>query len=263
MDKEQRIQQLKKIGIISLWVLLVSGLLVSLGFVQKSQGRTLCLAIDISISPEAENFFIDRAAVVSILTNEGKEDNIVGEPVHKIDVAELEARLERNPFVYNAEVYANLNGQLKVDVYQRRPIVRIIRNDGTGYYIDNRGLKMPVSDSYTARVLVATGNIYEKYSEGDSLKSVVTQQLFELATFLEKDEFWKAQMEQVLVNDKSELILIPKVGDHQIILGTTEGLEEKLNRLMLFYKEALTKTGWNQYGTINLKYTGQIVCTKK
>jgi cell division protein FtsQ len=81
--------------------------------------------------------------------------------------------------------------------------------------------------------------------------------------FLEKDEFWKAQMEQVLVNDKSELILIPKVGDHQIILGTTEGLEEKLNRLMLFYKEALTKTGWNQYGTINLKYKGQIVCTKK
>lgn len=261
--KEERIIQMKRIGMIALWVLLCGGLLFSLGFVQKKQGETLCYGMDITISPEAENFFIDRTTVVSILTNEGKEDQIVGEPVHKINVAELEQRLERNPFVYNAEVYAYLNGKLRVDVYQRKPVIRIIRADGSGYYIDNRGLKMPLSESYTARVAVATGNIYEKYSEGDSLRSIVTQQLYALAMFLEHDEFWRAQVEQIFVNEKSELMLIPKVGDHQIMLGTAEDLEEKFNRLMLFYKEALAKTGWNNYSMINLKYKGQIVCTKK
>lgn len=263
MNKEERIHQLKRIGVIALWVVLLGGLVVSLAFVQHEQKSVSCTEIDITISPEKDNFFVDRTMVISILTNEGKETDLIGKPVGRLDVSALELKLERNPFIYNAEVYADINGDLKVDVYQRRPVMRVMLNDGTGYYIDNRGLKMPLSELYTAHIVVATGNITENYGTNDSLRTDITRELYTLASFLDKDEFWQAQVEQVYVNEKNDLILVPKIGDHTIVLGTTEGIEEKMNRLMMFYTEALNKMGWNDYSTINLKYEGQIVCTKK
>ena len=263
MNKEERIQQFKRIGIITLWCVLLIGLVVSLAFVQHEQKSVTCKEVDIRISPEKDNFFVDRQMVISILTNEGAEKDLIGKPIGRFDVAQLESKLERNPFIYNAEVYAGINGELKVDVYQRRPVLRVMKEDGSGYYIDNRGFKMPLSDLYTAHIVIATGNIPENYGTNDSLRTPITQELYKLAEFLEQHEFWKAQVDQIYVNEKNDLVLIPKIGDHTIVLGTTEGIEDKMNRLMAFYTEALNKMGWDQYSSINLKYEGQIVCTKK
>ena len=60
-----------------------------------------------------------------------------------------------------------------------------------------------------------------------------------------------------------EVELYPRVGEHTIVLGTTENFRKKLDNLMIFYKNGLSKTGWNKYSVINLSYNGQIVCTKK
>ena len=48
-----------------------------------------------------------------------------------------------------------------------------------------------------------------------------------------------------------------------IVIGEVYNLESKFNKLMLFYEEGLSKTGWNEYKTINLKYKDQVVCTKR
>ncbi|MEP7169164.1 MAG: cell division protein FtsQ, partial [Bacteroidota bacterium] len=76
------------------------------------------------------------------------------------------------------------------------------------------------------------------------------------------DAFWNAQVEQIYVTEQSEIELIPRVGNHRIILGDASQLDEKFNKLMIFYKQGLNNTGWNNYNTINLKFTNQVVCTK-
>ena len=70
-------------------------------------------------------------------------------------------------------------------------------------------------------------------------------------------------MEQIFVHPDNEVELIPRVGNHRIMLGTFEGFEEKLDKLQLFYEQAIPKVGWEKYSIINLKYKNQIVCTKK
>ena len=86
--------------------------------------------------------------------------------------------------------------------------------------------------------------------------------LFKMANFISQDEFWNAQVSQLFVNDEKEFELIPRVGNHEIIFGEAEKIPFKFDKLMVFYKEALPKTGWNEYSTINLKFKNQIVCTK-
>ena len=49
-----------------------------------------------------------------------------------------------------------------------------------------------------------------------------------------------------------------------LVLATPLTLQqEKFENLMKFYRNGLSKTGWNKYSIINLSYNGQIVCTKK
>jgi cell division protein FtsQ len=80
---------------------------------------------------------------------------------------------------------------------------------------------------------------------------------------LRENSFWNAQIEQINVLKDNDIELIPRVGDHIIYLGKIDNFEEKLKRLMIFYKDGLNKIGWNKYKRINLEYDNQIICTNK
>ncbi|HMT30841.1 MAG TPA: cell division protein FtsQ, partial [Bacteroidia bacterium] len=161
------------------------------------------------------------------------------------------------------------DGYVNIDVWQRNPIIRIINNDNEHFYIDDKGEFMPVSDKFTCQVVVASGNIFDDYAErnltyavpfaNDSLAKPVLVQLNEIASFLKGNGFWDAQ---IYVNDKSEIELIPRVGNQQILIGSTENLKEKMEKLFVFYNQGVTKAGWNKYSVINLKFKDQVVCTK-
>ncbi len=123
---------------------------------------------------------------------------------------------------------------------------------------------MPLSDHFSARVLVATGNI-PPFSDDfmDPEKKHTLKDLFALRGDLLADEFMNALIEQVYVTNRGEYILIPKLGDQKIILGPYENVADKFKRLKVFYKEGMPYEGWQKYSEINLKYKGQVVCRKR
>ena len=51
-----------------------------------------------------------------------------------------------------------------------------------------------------------------------------------------------------------------RVGSHKILLGESENIEDKLNRLEVFYKETIGKQNWNKYTTLDLRFKDQVVC---
>jgi cell division protein FtsQ len=251
-----------RISKIVIWCLLGVGLLVSLSFVKKEQKQQLCNSVDITIDPELDNFFVDREMVIDILSDKRGITALEGQEISQINIAEMENRLRLDPYIFKAEVFLSVGGELNVNVVQRRPLIRILKNDGGGFYIDNYGFKMPLSTKYTSRVVVATGNIPESLTQQDTLVMPVTKELYKLAAYLDANSFWKAQIGQVHVNMEGDMILIPVVGNHEIILGNTTDMEEKFDKLMVFYEQGLSKTGWNKYSSINLKFRNQVVCKK-
>ena len=262
-DKQKFLSRLKKVAVVTMWIVLVSGLIVTLAFVNKEESEIKCSKISVSIAPKNDLLFVDRETILKTFRSDGDEKQILGKKITSLNIPNLEKKLLNNKLVFKAEVFTDMNGEVYVNIKQREPILRIIKPDGTGFYIDKNGLKMPLSERFTARVLVATGNIFESYSKQDSIQSFVCNELYKIATYVDKDAFWKAQIEQIFVTVESDIVLIPKVGDHQIIFGDAQNMEEKFNKLMLFYNEGLTKVGWNKYKTINLSYKDQIVCVKR
>ena len=55
--------------------------------------------------------------------------------------------------------------------------------------------------------------------------------LFDFVCFLEENDFWNAQIEQIYVRPDHKVELVPRVGDGIILLGTLDGYEQRLAKL--------------------------------
>lgn len=180
-----------------------------------------------------------------------------------IDEDRVERVLEEDLFVKNAEVVLTANSKIKINIEQRQPILRVIDNLGSQYYLDREGQKVPLSKHFTARTLVATGNIPPHTPEFLTRKNHPMKNLFELTNFILTDPFWNAMFEQVYLNNRNEFVLVPKVGDHVVVLGKWDpDINDKFRRLKIFYEEAMSREGWQKYNTLDLRYRGQIVCER-
>jgi len=264
----------KKIMRITFWVLLVAGIGTVFAFVQNKENETLCSKLSISIirDPMKENFFVNEDDIRKIIAERfGQVENT---PLKNIDVNYLERLMYATPWVSRADVYLTINGVVDVEIEQRQPILRIINRNQESFYMDSNGKLMLWSPNFTPRLLAATGNISESYDEwnhrsmdelinNDTLKTLtLLDDFYAMTGFILADEFWSAHVEQIYVNNYGEIELVPKVGDHKIIFGTSNEMEEKFWKLKTFYKEGLNYTGWENYDTLNLKFENQVVCTK-
>lgn len=264
----------KKILGIILWILIISGSITIFAFVQNKWNATICKALNIFVkhNPFRENYFIKEDDIRKLIAERfGQVENI---PVKNINVNYLERLMYTNPWVYKADVYLTINGVVHIKIEPREPILRIINQYGESYYMDSDGRLMPWSSDFTPYVPVVTGNISETYTRwhdismteiinNDTLKThTILDDFYLMAKFILPDEFWSSHVEQIYLNHHGEMELIPKAGNHRIILGNADNLEEKFWKLKAFYKHGLKRTGWEYYDTLNLKFENQIVCTK-
>ncbi|MFL5765572.1 MAG: cell division protein FtsQ/DivIB [Bacteroidia bacterium] len=266
-------KRLKKIAFVALWVGLLLGLLFTMGFVDKEQDALLCKELKVDVSQDGDLGFLDNIDVTKLINERGP---VVGQPKSAVDVTAIEKALNSHPDIANAEVFMSIDGEVKVQVKQRKPVVRVINADGESYYIDSEGKLMPLSEKYSAKVLVVNGAIAEPYSKRymysisdigkDSLLDAtsILDEIYAMTNYINADDFWKAQVQQIYVNSDRDMEIVPLAGDQKIIFGDTANMAEKFNKLMIFYQQGLNTTGWwNKYSTINLKFKNQIVCTKK
>ncbi|MEL6639321.1 MAG: cell division protein FtsQ [Bacteroidota bacterium] len=188
---------------------------------------------------------------------------LVGVPLGAIDMNRVERVLEEEPFVLNADAFIDAAGKIHIELTQREPILRVIDKNGLNYYLDPSGRKMPLSPHFTARVLVATGNIPPFVPDFQKRKRHVLKDLFALTNTILDDDFMRVMVEQVYRSETGSYTLIPKLGYQKIVLGPYEAIDEKLERLRVFYREGIPYEGWQKYSTINLTFDGQVVCKRR
>jgi cell division protein FtsQ len=249
---------LRKLG----WIAL---LLVSLGAVfsaVEQKGESLAKEVVIDIKPLRNGERFIQPDDIRLLIERSFGYKMEGRSLVSIDVERLERVLEEDPFILDADAYLAANNKLKIRIIQREPILRVIDNNGFNYYLDINGVKMPPSPHFTARVLVATGNL-PPYEPGFlEQKRNTLADAFRLTEILLQDEFFRPMIEQIHLSNRGEMILIPMVGGQKIAFGKFENTAEKLRNLRAFYKEILPYEGWRKYSEVSVQYAGQVVCRR-
>lgn len=258
-----------KIKKIVLWGIVAIYLFVVSGFISIQQHNTLCNKVNVVVADSLQRRFIKKSDIIEILNKNNKV--CLGTPIKKINTDEIEQLVLNNTIIKDCKVFTTVDGKINIEIGQREPIVRIIDGQGQSYYLDINGSIINKSRRFTPHLLVVNGhirtpfylnkveNIFDKKYDGKANK---LRDIYTLANFINNDDFWSAQIEQLYVNSKGEFEMVPRVGPHIIILGSIDDYEAKFDKLWLFYNEGLKNVGWNQYQKINLKYKDQIVCTK-
>lgn len=264
----------KKILNVCLWLLGTSALVFTLGFVSDRQAFVKGKAPQIIINHEDDNSFVEDEDILKFLRD--RNDTLVDQPLHEINVYELEKAICSHPAIAEADVAVNVNGEVVINVTERKPIVRVINLQGESFYLDSKATLMPLSDHYTARTLVVNGLITETYAQFYNLSmnqvkkdsalatATVLDDVYELAGYISSDSLLSALIGQVYVNGEREMELYPAVGNQKIIFGKVIDVHDKFEKLKVFYTQGLNSSnGWEKYSVINLKYKNQVVCTKK
>ncbi|MCC6817358.1 MAG: hypothetical protein IT245_00485 [Bacteroidia bacterium] len=246
-----------------LWIFIGVFLLGALMVINGKEKSLKVNSIKVLIEPRVLLSFLDSLKVMEILKGEEEERTILGEASKQINLDEMESALESYPFIESADVSLDLSGKLIVKVLQRSPVLRVINSHYQSYYVAKSGFKMPTHASFSPRVLVATGNIAETLIDSSSVKSTLLKDLLAIANYCNNDEFWQSQIEQLYVDNYMDIILIPKVGNHSIVFGSADNLDNKFARLKTFYLQGLNNVGWDEYTKINLQYDSQIVAEKR
>jgi cell division protein FtsQ len=233
-------------------VVLIAGFMIFAFFLmQDKREDVFCQDLIIVIKDSTARQFLDEKDILFLLKNSNL--NPVNQPFDKINTNTIREKIIENELVATANVFKTPSGKIKIEITQKMPILRVFSAQGS-YYVDDLGNTMPADYRYATYLPIASGNIE---------KSLATTDLYKFALFLQKHNFWNNQIEQIYVHPDNEVELVPRVGNHRIILGNFEDFKEKMNNLQLFYEQAIPKLGWEKYEIINLKYKNQIVCTKK
>lgn len=261
---------MRRILNITLKFILVTGIVLLFVFANNKQEQVVCPEFVVELNYGSGDALVSRYYIRQLVTE--SKIRVKGQPLGSIPLDKIHKVIAASPFVKDVNVSMDVNGLVRANVNQREPIVRIIDTEGSNFYLDRDGYRIPLSHEYTARVVVASGEIssHKKSNKKDQKAapnanknlSPDLQKIYMTAYILQQDEFVKALVEQIYLDQNGEIEIIPKIGDYSILIGDTTLLVEKFEKLEAFYSAANSKLLSSEYKTVNLKYRNQIVCKK-
>jgi len=236
------------LGLLCLWVIGIN--------------RTANLRIE-SINVHVDDVSGERNLItvkdIERLIKEDLPNDITFQSITDIDISMIENMLNADTRVLYAEVFIDAKQNLVVDIIQRRPILRVMNQEGDQFYVDQSGSYVQTVDKKATRVPVVTGYVESLDPQGHVAFTPRLQSAFEVITESRKEPMLKALIEQVHIEKNKRIVIIPKIGDEHIVLDHTDGLKEKLSNLRQFYRELARTDSWDKYNEINISYNNQIV----
>ena len=178
---------LKKVFIFLFLVLLSAYLVIAVTVFNSKPDHQTCSGLELVINDSIDYGFITKREVLRMLNS--KKLSPIGKKMGEINTRQLEDELRQHALIGNVECYRTSGNRIGIEITQRLPILRVMAANGESYYIDDKAHAMPIPNS-AANVAIVTGHVD---------KAFATKELYELGMFLQRNELWKAQIQQINV----------------------------------------------------------------
>ncbi|MDD3877405.1 MAG: hypothetical protein PHT69_12355 [Bacteroidales bacterium] len=261
-------KKFKKILTITFWILITSIIIFLLIRSQKQQNKRLCTALIINIDDNREGSLVSHEEIEQLI-RDSIGILVDNKKLSEIDLQKINRIISRSQLIEDVTVFSSLDGEIIVEITQRKPVVRVFNSLGESFYIDKKGIMFPLSQNHTERVVVASGYINEPYralqktdNKGLTLSRQILNNIYKVALYISEDNFWNAMISEIIAAENGDLELVPVTGGHKVLFGDVDNIQEKLENLLIFYKEVSNKSSWNKYKTINIKFKDLIYCTE-
>ena len=228
-------------------LVLIGSIITLLGFTYADKVEKRITSINISIIDDVDSKFLTVPRVRTHLESYGK---IIGELEKDLQLDAMHSHLINIPSVLNVTIFSNLNGELVIELAQRRAQARVHIDKSSDYYIDELGESMPLDPNYSARVPIIHAKNIEEVSQAISFIKEI-----------ENDEFWTSLIDQIIVHPLGELEIIPRIGA-RVFLGSSPKPEELRRNLLTFYRAQIKTGNLKNYSRIDLSYKNQVIAKR-
>jgi cell division protein FtsQ len=235
----------------SILLVLAIGLATGILWARGKSHDELCTSVVVEVVNADSTSFVTPKGVLNDLKSQGVK--LVGKRMGDINASDLEEVLRQSPYLENADIVKCQDGRVLIRVSQLVPVLRVF--DGTeSYYVNRAGKRMMATPNYHCDVPVVQGHFSRAYP--------VTR-ILPLVDYVEKDSLLHSLVTMYCVRDTNNIIIVPNISGHVVNIGNAQGFENKFAKLRLFYDQVMPKRGWNTYDTISVKWSHQVVATRR
>lgn len=193
----------------------------------------------------------------------------IGERMDSVQLARIEDMLESRSAVSRCEAWATDDGVLHLEVTQRAPVLRFMRSEQDGFYVDGQGYIFPLHPSYTAPVPVVEGAIpvdipagYKGEAQDERARAWIAGVLA-MNRHIAANRSWQRRIEHIRVRPGGELLLSLTGRSEEFFVGQPQNIPDKLQRIDRYLGTIAPSKPEGYYHTVNVKYKQQIICRQK
>ena len=226
-------------------VLAVLGAVV--GFASLEAETRRVTGVEVDVKDEGVVGFLNAERIQQQLGTTRLE----GELMSDVDLQSVLDHLHALDACADAEVYPSMNGVLHIEVWQRRPVMRVHLPDGTDYHLDEEGRRLDLDPHFTPHIPVMHVTRETQATMG-----------YRFVKATQNDPFWNALTDQLSMNDHGELVLHPRLAGHDIVLGNAEEHTHKKRNLLAFYRAQVARGNLRNFKRIDLTYRDQVIAQR-
>lgn len=213
--------------------------------------RNSCRGVEITILGDSHAGAVTEAGVKEEL--KPFREKIRGVPLERVNTREIERYLGGFSNFESVECSLTTDGILQVGIVPMVPEIRVFTKDGS-YYINKDGKQIESKPNFFVDVPVVSGDFSDSFPARDILP---------VTRFIGSDPVLSQLVSMVRVNDRDNIILIPRIKGHVVNLGDTTRLAEKRKALLTFYRKVMPYKGWETYDTVSVRFRGQVVASRR
>lgn len=217
-----------------------------MGFAQKRNSERKCQELTVQFVGNPQPFIALDSVNKLLIQNKGPLASI---PKETLVLKEMEARLVQHPMVYQAQVFISIDGKIGAKIQTKKPIGRVLSSPG--FYIDEQGQPMPLSNLYTARVPVVTGEVL-----------LHLEALKKLLLIIRQDEFLEPMVTEVAVDVQGNCQIKLRQEEYKLLLGPVSDVTEKFRNFKAFYQNMRKEQEQKQFKKVDLRFNNQVVATE-
>jgi cell division protein FtsQ len=219
-----------------------------------------CDKIDVIITNSHQQNFISEGEVADMVRR-----SAIGKRPDEVNIHSLEQRLCNSSAICKAEAYMRAPSTLVLEVTQRNPVVRFQTARG-GFYCDSSGFILPLLGKVTLDLPVVSGKMM--FDVPDNLSGYPTrgkqwlEDMIRLTETIRNNSYWSREIEQIWVDDNSDVVLYTRSCDEKFIFGGLDNVDSKMTRMAGYYRTIRpeAKAKGKSFKTVNLKFKDQIIC---
>lgn len=228
-------------------VTLAAGLLIAAvlwGYAMRPTNEP-CHSLRFIITDSEERMYFTEGELTSMLQEEGLYP--VGQPIDRATIHRIEKRVLRHPMVRTAECYATPRNEVRVELTQRVPLLRV-QTPGEAYFIDTDRRVMAPRLTVKDSVLVVTGAVGIQ---------AAAKQIADFAEWLPTEPYWKERIHRLHMQTPQNAIVF--VNGQRVVMGPISGYERKLRKLRTFYENSPEEIKEKKYNELDIRFKGQVI----